>query len=131
MTSDAGLLLLAEHAARSGDIDRVAAALAPNLEEPAPGEGRKKAMKRSLRIEALKMRKSGAPAPSGVPWVTGIWRTAFVANKAGTEKRRHQNRRFRLGTRLLRKDCPCRDRQGRQAETADAADAHTGARTRR
>jgi hypothetical protein len=38
MTSDAGLLLLAEHAARSGDIARIAAALAPKLKAPAPGQ---------------------------------------------------------------------------------------------
>ncbi|MEQ1749259.1 MAG: transposase [Prosthecobacter sp.] len=37
MTSDAGLLLLAEHATRSGDIARIAAALAPKLKAPASG----------------------------------------------------------------------------------------------
>ena len=38
MTCDAGLLLLAEHAARSGDIARIAAALAPKFKAPTPSE---------------------------------------------------------------------------------------------
>ena len=38
MSSDAGLLLLARHVAQSGDIQRIAAALAPKLKAPAPGE---------------------------------------------------------------------------------------------
>ena len=35
MTSDAGLVLLAEHATRSGDIAPIAAALARKLKDPA------------------------------------------------------------------------------------------------
>ncbi len=47
MTSDAGLLLLAEHAARSGDIARIATALAPKLKAPAPGERKPRAPEHS------------------------------------------------------------------------------------
>lgn len=49
MTSDAGLLLLAEHAARSGDIARIAAALAPKLKAPAPGERKPRAPEHSTQ----------------------------------------------------------------------------------
>jgi hypothetical protein len=41
MTSDAGLLLLAEHAARSGDIARIAAALAPISKLPHAASARR------------------------------------------------------------------------------------------
>jgi hypothetical protein len=43
MSSDAGLLLLAQHAVQSGDIARIAAALAPKLNAPAPGERKSRA----------------------------------------------------------------------------------------
>lgn len=49
MSSDAGLLLLAEHAARSGDIARIAAALAPKLKAPAPGERKSRAPEHSTQ----------------------------------------------------------------------------------
>ena len=49
MTSDAGLLLLAEHAAHSGDIARIAAALAPKLKAPAPGERKPRAPEHSTQ----------------------------------------------------------------------------------
>jgi hypothetical protein len=49
MTSDAGLLLLAEHAAQSGDIARIAAALAPKLKAPAPGERKPRAPEHSTQ----------------------------------------------------------------------------------
>lgn len=47
MTSDAGLLLLARHAALSGDIERIATALAPKLKAPAPGERKPRAPEHS------------------------------------------------------------------------------------
>lgn len=43
MSSDAGLLLLARHAAHCGDIERIAQALAPKLKAPAPGERKPRA----------------------------------------------------------------------------------------
>ena len=49
MSSDAGLLLLAEHAAHSGDIARIAAALAPKLKAPAPGERKPRAPEHSTQ----------------------------------------------------------------------------------
>lgn len=49
MSSDAGLLLLAEHAARSGDIARIAAALAPKLKAPAPGQRKPRAPEHSAQ----------------------------------------------------------------------------------
>ena len=49
MTSDAGLLLLAEHATRSGDIARIAAALAPKLKAPAPGVRKPRAPEHSTQ----------------------------------------------------------------------------------
>ena len=48
MSSDAGLLLLAGHAAGSGDIARIAASLAPKLKAPEPGERRPRAPEHSL-----------------------------------------------------------------------------------
>jgi hypothetical protein len=47
MTSDAGLLLLAEHARCSGDIARIATALAPKLKVPAPGDRKPRAPEHS------------------------------------------------------------------------------------
>jgi hypothetical protein len=47
MTSDAGLLLLAEHVARNGDIARIAAALAPRLKAPPPGARKSRAPEHS------------------------------------------------------------------------------------
>lgn len=49
MTSDAGLLLLAEHAARSGDIARIAAAISPKLKAPAPGQRKPRAPEHSTQ----------------------------------------------------------------------------------
>jgi hypothetical protein len=43
MSSDPGLLLLARHAAQSGDIERIATALAPKLKASAPGERKPRA----------------------------------------------------------------------------------------
>ncbi|MBX7212008.1 MAG: hypothetical protein K1X78_27125 [Verrucomicrobiaceae bacterium] len=42
LSSDAGLLLLADHLKGSGDIARVAAALAPKLKAATPGNGVRK-----------------------------------------------------------------------------------------
>ncbi|HCN76630.1 MAG TPA: hypothetical protein DIT13_05475 [Verrucomicrobiales bacterium] len=50
MTSDAGLLLLAGHAARSGDIARIATALAPKLKAPAPGERKLRTPEHSTQV---------------------------------------------------------------------------------
>lgn len=49
MSSDAGLLLLAKHAARSGDIARIATALAPKLKAPAPAERKPRAPEHSTQ----------------------------------------------------------------------------------
>lgn len=49
MSGDAGLLLLARHAAHGGDIARVAAALAPRLKAPAAGERKPRAPEHSTR----------------------------------------------------------------------------------
>lgn len=47
MSSDAGLLLLARHAAQCGDIARIAQALAPKLKAPAQGERKLRAPEHS------------------------------------------------------------------------------------
>ena len=47
MSSDAGLLLLARHAAQCGDIERIAQALAPKLKAPALGERKPRAPEHS------------------------------------------------------------------------------------
>ena len=47
MSSDAGLLLLARHAAQSGDIERIAAALAPKLKARASGQRKSRAPEHS------------------------------------------------------------------------------------
>jgi hypothetical protein len=55
MSSDAGLLLLARHAEQSGDIARIAAALAPKLKAPGPGQRKRRAPEHST-VELITQR---------------------------------------------------------------------------